>query len=163
MSKSLSMFSVVLLGWLAVGCDFQTVAVQNGELPENLVSYVSPYLGTYNAKINAAFSKDQGQVSLGLDGRRVIVTSTMDVVGENCGSSIGDLEQVFVETDSNGVSSIGSATFALNPGRCIEIEGRSVAFERNGENRYSLQILISHQSSTHGGPVEQYKSWILSR
>jgi len=166
-------FFAVLFALSLAGC-LNVVETPDGRIPRNLLEVTSPLQGKYRAFIDSSHQKSvfhpdlrQGEVELQIkpDGQ-VALTSTVDLVGPDCGSTIGQLLRVGVAPDQPHLWEDYVADFELNPGRCKVIQNiLSLHVSPNGAVYLSYASQFFKGSSGRIGPTNttRYQRWTLER
>ncbi len=144
--SKLSIISLLALGSLILmGCG-RDIKIENGEVPEEYLSVVESYLGSYSGD----FNHFPGQIELSLDGRQLVAQfqdlegQPQDLLDPRCGSEIGLLKSVRIR-EVDGEPTLRWATFGFSPGDCQrQVAGRVLDVEvehRRGNLRFYLSLL----------------------
>jgi len=103
-----------------IGCNHR-VDIRNGELPSDLIPFAEQFVGNYSGDFNG----QPANLSLELQGNKLIANTSRDFLGRDCLSSIKDLESVSIKRKKKVNKALVQASFALNKGRCnSEIDGQ---------------------------------------
>lgn len=103
-----------LLALALLGCEDKT-EVKNGELPPEFIPHVQEFLGTYQGKVERRAT----DLEVKMEGNRVVVTSTNDVLNSVCESSFGDLKEIF-HKQKDGALIVTGVVFDFNPNLCSD-------------------------------------------
>ncbi len=103
-------FRAVLLGALIVltGC-VETVEVRDGLLPDSALSLAASFAGRYSV----VWGDRSTEIDFSLNGNRINLVQKSDLLGEDCGSQIGDLKRFITENQE-----IRRVTFKFFAGKC---------------------------------------------
>lgn len=138
-------FSLVCFAVALMGCDQQTM-IPDGKIPEQFLSLVQPYVGTYQG----LFPSGATQLTLGLDAsNKLILSSDADMISPECLSTIGNLNSVY-STGQGSDLKVTGAGFDFDPNLCsrrvlartitlVLVQGNPVALDVNFLDRYDSQ------------------------
>lgn len=101
----------------------------DGTIPNKNLATMEAYVGTYTGK----FDGRRGAITVALEGNRPVVSfeandGSTDLVGESCGSSIGQLTNIDFDQKSTG-EEVDYAVFEFSPGSCLMIRGRTLTLD----------------------------------
>jgi hypothetical protein len=144
-------------------CNVQTYESVDGRLPDSLVQYVQPYVGTYRAQ-------NGGTVVLSMNANAPVLTANFDVTGSPCGTKIGLLDRVsFDPTNKNTFdpSAPFDADFDLDVGSCVTLPARVTTFHFNralgAQNVFELTVeLQPEEAGPHGPKPAVVQTWYLT-
>src|SRR3989344_5796509 len=107
--KSFSTLGILLGALLFSSCD-ETVKTPDGRIPQEYFSVAQKYVGSYAGKVE----NSAAELTVGLtnDGR-LTLQSSVDLAGEGCQSSIGNLSEFSFDKDDE-VINITGAKFHFN-------------------------------------------------
>jgi hypothetical protein len=111
-------FLAVFSLFLFAACD-KTVETPNGIVPDAWLPALQIFTGSYSGTME----KTATNLSLTLQGNKPVLNASADLLGPSCDSAIGELESISVDEKAHTLSGM---TFALDPGNCARIEGRTV-------------------------------------
>ena len=139
--KTVKLLSLLALSLGLAACD-ESVKIENGKVPQNLLPYAQALTGEYRGVVDGRAN----QLSLSLAGDVFQAKALNDLVLPGCESEIGALKEVTYsgKMEKNDVA-ITSATFEFNPNRCPSIEGKRLYIEgikkEEGLTKFSMRIL----------------------
>ncbi len=115
-----------LLATVALSACDETVKIENGKVPQNLLPYVQKIVGEYNSTSN--------RITLSIENDALVVKAAKDV-GDTleyagCNSKIGNLLDISFSGDiAKGDVAVTGANFDFNPNFCTNIQGRRFTIE----------------------------------
>jgi hypothetical protein len=112
-----------------------TIDVQDGRVPAAYVAQARDWVGTYTGYLDG----NRLAVDLSLQDDRPVLTVSPDLLGEGCGSRVGDLASVSVRGPKND-NLVGQLDFELDDGQCW-VDGRTVAVSGKLESDGSVRSL----------------------
>jgi hypothetical protein len=111
------------------GCG-TTIDLQGGRVPAAYLTQVQDWVGRYAG----SFDGSRVVVDLSLQDDRPVLTVSRDLLGEGCGSRLGDIASISVSKPKKD-SLVGQLDFQIDYGKCW-IDGHTVAvsgtLERDG-------------------------------
>ncbi len=116
------------------------ISVTDGQVPQEYVAYVKPYLGTYRGEVDG--KSTEIIISMYNNVPTITVRNTYgnDITGASCGSRVGLLKSIKAEDRGDKNYVLERANFYLEPGQCF-IQGRVVTFSFRSSNEFILEIL----------------------
>lgn len=121
----------------ATACD-QTVKITDGNLPNELLPYIQPALGTY---LGQTEHRATGLV-MSLEGNHLTLKSTDDIIDPTCKSTIGNLLKLTYKENKDKTIQITEALFDFDPNLCgNEVAAKSISFSTVKNNPLTLDML----------------------
>lgn len=160
--KLAQIVSVIAMAAALSAC--KTVETPDGKIPAEYIGVAKTLEGAYLGQ----FDKMPSELSFKMEGDTPVLTYTdifgHDLIGRNCGSSIGKLKEVTLSDETP--PTIEMATFELNPGHCsfdsptidvaVSIHGNDVKLDLSAVRSQS-QMYVPGQVVCHpdnqGHPV----------
>jgi hypothetical protein len=132
--RALSSYLLVIVALAGCGT---TIDVQDGRVPAAYLPQAQDWVGKYVGD----FDGHRLAADLSLQDDRPVLTVSRDLLGEGCGSRLGNVASVSVNKPKNDAL-VGQLDFTIDYGKC-RIDGHTVAvsgkLERDGSGR-SLRI-----------------------
>jgi hypothetical protein len=153
--KVSSVFSSLVLSvsvFVLSGCN-QPVKVVDGKVPAQYLPQAQAVMGNYVGSFGGVATT----LTATLKDDRVVLTSSVDLLGAYCGSSFGLLTSAWATGSSDQDASLTEATFDFNAGKCSAyVLGQSVTLSFNSPTQFSMQLLDHMDQVEHcevvGGP-----------
>ncbi|MCM2323517.1 MAG: hypothetical protein NDJ90_09675 [Oligoflexia bacterium] len=133
---SLPLLAVALLA--VAGCK-QRVEIKNGMVPDELMPYAQALVGEYRGQVE----RKANTLTIGLDGNRLVVTTSEDLLDPVCESQLGDLLTVAYKEKDKQIR-LTNAELKFDPALCSDrVEGREVhiTFEEGNPISFDLMLL----------------------
>ena len=139
-------FTKILLAGLSLlavaGC--KTVDIKDGRVPDAYLAKAKALEGVYSGHFNGV----PGELVITFEGNKPVIkyrnNGGSDILNNNCASSFGNLEQVYLNGKKTDPQVTG-VNFAFNPGRCgLFVQGRdmSISFkQKDGGTKLNLTLL----------------------
>ncbi|NUM88358.1 MAG: hypothetical protein HUU37_04055 [Bdellovibrionales bacterium] len=126
---------VLAAALLLAACD-STLDIVNGEVPANFLGNVQGLLGTWNGQ----FNQRALQVTISLDGNRLVWSSNDDMIAPACRSHVGNLKRVTYR-EKDGKVEVTGAEFFFDANLCLT-RPMGDALYVDFENATAMQIAI---------------------
>lgn len=159
--KLLKIFLAGLSLLAVAGC--KTVTIKDGRVPDAYLAKAKALEGVYSGRFNGI----PGELVISFEGNKPVIShrnaNGSDILNNDCGSSFGNLEKVYLTGKKDNVQ-VSGVDFDFNPGRCgLFVQGRDMSInfkQKNGTTKLELTILKEirqHQVCTWypGNPPQQ--------
>jgi hypothetical protein len=144
--KKMSRFVTFALAWtfplIFAACN-QTLEIKDGMIPEEFLPHVQKILGSYQGQVER---RSTGLIA-SLEGNRLVLKSTDDIISPACQSQIGHLKKVTYKEEKDKTVTITEARFAFDPNLCgNDIIGRELHFVTAKKNPLTWDMtLLDHR------------------
>ena len=145
MKKKLLLLPLIALG--LAGCHRDT---PDGKVPHEYVGQAQQYQGQFQGQ----FDGKPTEMGLWMDGDRpyvVVQNQQNDLIGQECGSTVGQLQGVDVEQD-DGQQYLEGAQFQFDGGQCQGQVEQEIEFEFSQDtNQFQATVQSADKSKRHTG------------
>ena len=119
--------------------------ITNGELPESMIPYASKFIGEYSGDLDGR----PMHLTLTIEGRKVLLSSDSDWIGNGCTSQVGELKEVYAKKKKDQ-SLVTKAIFYFDAGKCSsQVLGREIQVTLKDKKPLALKLSIYARTDSY--------------